>query len=97
MTAPITGCPVVLSTEELSIDSSSNSISSSSSVRASKRVPKAGMFPDKEEEAEATDKDVEGAYMARVIINKWKVKGWAVDWAPLWNKEVLGQLQTDGL
>jgi hypothetical protein len=55
------------------------------------------MFSDKEEEAEATDKDIEGAYMARVIINKWKVKGWAVDWDPLWNKEVLGQLQTDGL
>ena len=82
LTAPVTECPVVLSTEELSIDSSSNSISSSS-VRASKRVPKAGIFPDTDRESEATDKDVEGAYVAGVIINKWNVMGWAVDWAPL--------------
>ena len=82
LTAPVTGCPVVLSAEELSIDSSSKSISSSSD-RASKRVPKAGIFPDKDKDSEATDEDIEGAYVAGVIIMKWNVKGWAVDWAPL--------------
>ncbi len=65
----------MLPAEESSIDLSSKSIPSSKSIssssdRASKRVPYAAIFPDEAKDSEAADGDIERAYVAEVIIMK---------------------------